>query len=110
MMNGLLEFANWEHVEAFGVGCGCPDERPCDEAHTGSGSENDVVRDVSEDGLPMDHQVPVADRYPRRYRHLFLPILPPIISTYLQVKFMATNVNKPKSRGTFSIMFSLKTF
>lgn len=72
--NSVLELSNWEHVEALGVGCGRTDEGPCDEAHTWSGSENDVVRDVREDGFPVYHQIPVAYRDPRSYRHFLLQV------------------------------------
>ena len=57
-------------MEALAVGGGGADEGPSHEAGPGAASEDDVVRDVGKDGLPIDHQIPVADRDPGSHRHL----------------------------------------
>ncbi|RRT45587.1 hypothetical protein B296_00047297 [Ensete ventricosum] len=66
----LPEGAHGEDVEALAVGGGGADEGPRHEAGARAASEDDVVRDAGEDGLPIDHQIPVADRDPGSHRHL----------------------------------------
>lgn len=57
---------------ALAVRGGGADEGTGDEANAGAVGEDDVIRDAGEDGLPVDHQVAIADRDPRAHRHLAL--------------------------------------
>ncbi|RRT72001.1 hypothetical protein B296_00020826 [Ensete ventricosum] len=59
-------------MEALAIRGRRADEGPGYEAGPVAVGEDDVVRDAGEDGLPLDHQVPVADRDPRRHCHLLL--------------------------------------
>lgn len=66
----LLKGAHGKHMEAFAIGGGGTDKCTSNETDARAGSEHDVVGHTCEYGLPVDHQVPIVDRYLRSHRHL----------------------------------------